>query len=343
MQLIHLIEFLWLLHVQRIIAGSIHSHTDIPQMNSPLDCSQYATDTQIIKLFPFHVHRNPTFRYSTTTYAVMNESDNIHYMNIANQKCIPSIIYCLKHLQQLYVRNTSFCDSKERLPAKFEYLASSLSHLGIYDTRITRLPRQIGKFKHLEFLELFNNSLRSLPSAIGNLSSLTFLSLSNNKLKSLPTTIANLRFLRQITLKNNVHLRSIQAINGLPSLITLDTRHCPIEHLPLYLPQLTNIHMSNNSLQDLDGIESLGNGTSKQKAYHFDKNQIRSIPPQIRFVNNLYWLNLNHNQLDNLPTDIFDILTLSHLYIRDNRFRPQEKKIIAAKFNDTNPKLKLYL
>jgi Leucine-rich repeat (LRR) protein len=101
--------------------------------------------------------------------------------------------------------------------------------------------------------------------------------------------------------------------------------------------------MSNNNLEDLDGIETLGNGTSEQKTFHFDKNQIRSIPPQIRHINNLYWLNLNHNQLDNLPTDIFEVTTLSHLYIQDNRFRPDQKELIKKEFKDKNPELDLHL
>ncbi len=101
--------------------------------------------------------------------------------------------------------------------------------------------------------------------------------------------------------------------------------------------------MSNNNLEDLDDIETLGNGTSDNKTFHFDYNRIRAIPPQIRDINNLYWLNLNHNQLANLPTDIFEVPTLSHLYIQGNRFRPQQKEIIKNKFKHTNPKLKLYL
>jgi len=312
-------------------------------MSSSIDCSQYKTDYRIIKSFPFHVDLNPVFQDSTTTYALMNKTDNIHYIKITSQKLIPSIIYCLKHLKELYIHNTRFCDSKQRLPAEIEYFALSLTHLGIYNTNITHLPKQIGKLKHLQFLELSNINLNSLPHVIGNLSSLTYLSLPNNKLKSLPRTIANLRLLHQITLTNNSHLCSIQSINGLPSLTILDARHCSIKNLSLYLPKLTDLHMSNNNLEDLDDIETSGNGTSENKTFHFDYNQIRSIPPQIRHISNLYWLNLNHNRLANLPTDIFEITTLSHLYIQGNRFRPDQKEFIKNKFKKTNPELDLYL
>ena len=95
-------------------------------------CDKYTTDDQIIDTFPFLVHNNPFFRYPTETYALKNPNGSIDYMNIANQECIPSIIYCLRHLSMLDVRNTSFCGYEQQLPIEIIYFPSSLIHLGIW-------------------------------------------------------------------------------------------------------------------------------------------------------------------------------------------------------------------
>ena len=70
--------------------------------------------------------------------------------------------------------------------------------------------------------------------------------------------MTKLRSLQQLTLSNNPYLRSVQSLNGHPSLKILDTKNCPIELIPRNLPQLTTLHMSNNNLTTLIHIETLG-------------------------------------------------------------------------------------
>ncbi|CAF2034712.1 unnamed protein product [Rotaria magnacalcarata] len=262
-------------------------------------------------------------------------------MNIAYQIYVPSIINCLRYLIKLDIRNTSFCDNQKGILVHMKYLPSSLTHLGIYDCFIENIFEQIGKLIRLETLELSNINLINVPNQIGNLSSLSFLSLPSNKLIHIPSTIKNLHLLSKINLKNNRQLRSIQMLNGLKSLKILDVRHCSIDRLPLYLSQLTNLYMSNNYLINLVGIETLGYENNYKKYFYFDFNRIELIPTRIRYVKNLYWLNLNNNYLENLPKDIFNIMTLSYLYMQYNRFHHQQLEFIANKFKYNNPNLTL--
>ena len=247
----------------------------------------------------------------------------------------------------MYVRSTSFYEnplddeSTPGIPPEIEHLAASLTHLGVFDTKIGRLPEQIGRLTKLVELQLTNTGLVALPDSIGNLSSLYYLYLENNKLTSLPTTIASIRFLYSITLDNNPKLRSIQSLNGVANLNNVRTNNCPIEWLPLNLPKLDSLYMSYNNLTDLVGIGSLGNSTTTSKYFYFRMNRIRFIPPQIRVVRSLYWLDLDNNELATLPTDIFNITTLRYLYIRDNLFSGAELRAIVAKFNSTNASLSL--
>ncbi|CAF3293964.1 unnamed protein product, partial [Rotaria sp. Silwood2] len=237
--------------------------------NSLTNCSEYTDDYEVLVSFPFHVALNPLSQIFKNTNGLMDANEHIYYLNIINQKYVPLTVYCLKYLQKLYIRKTSFYNTDYQLPIEIIHLASTLTTLGIYDTRITHLPEQISKLKHLQSLELVNTNLIALPNGIGNLSSLTLLYLPNNKLTSLPKTIKNIRLLSQIVLKNNPYLRSIQSINGLSNLRVLQTDNCPIERLPLHLPQLTDLHMSKNNLSHLIGIRTLGYKTNNSKYFYF--------------------------------------------------------------------------
>jgi len=246
---------------------------------------------------------------------------------------IPSTIFRLKYLEQLIIENTCFSPcNRPKIPSHIECLASSLTELSIYDTKITHLPNQIGKLINLQVLKLSNTGLKSLPHSIGDLSSLTILYLPNNNLESLPITIKNLRLLKQITLSNNPYLHSVQPLNGLPSLSILDTRHCPIKRIPRHLPQLTDLSMTNNSLTKITGIQTLGTETNSKKMFYFDMNSIESVPPQIRQVKNLFRLNLNDNKLETLPSDIYNMSTLQFLFVNNNFLSDNELKKIFIQF-----------
>jgi Leucine-rich repeat (LRR) protein len=313
----------------------------IMQTNLLPKCWKYPNDHKILDRFPFPVELNPASPFLSRTYALKNAHGNVYYVNIANEKRVPCLIFCLKHLSKLIVQATPFHDFNFQLPMQIKHLAGSLKHLEIRDTPITHLPEEIGELINLQSLKLSNTNLTVLPNAIGKLSSLTQLHLSKNKLTSLPPTMINLRLLNHITLTNNPNFRSVQPLNGLPHLEILQTDSSPIENLPRNLPQLVYLYMSDNNLTNLVNIETLGNGTTKEKSFYFNMNHITSIPYEIQFVKNLVRLNLDDNKLETLPKSIFIINTLQHLYIKNNSVSINELKMIVAIFNSTNPKLNL--
>jgi len=306
-----------------------------------LDCSKYLNDEDIIHSFPFPVHMNPAIQNTETTFAQMNDKYNVISLKIAYEECVPSSIYCLKSLSLLKIVNTNFCYSNQRLPADIERLASTLTELYI-DTKMTHLPNEIGKLKRLHKISIVNAGLESLPNSIGDLSLLIFLILTNNSLSSLPTTMTNLRSLQHLKLSDNPNLRSIESLNGYPSLQFLDTRNCPIKILPKNLPQLMALYMTNNKLKHLNGIESLGKATDGKKTFDFDGNRIKTITPRISYVRKLSQLNLRCNLLEVLPTNIFNISTLELLDIKSNHIPDRDLKKYIAKFNVTNPNMKLF-
>ncbi len=302
------------------------------------DCSQYENDDQVEKSFPFSV--NFKSLKTSTTSGIKHANGNIIHLKIVNEQYVPPSVFCLEDLQELYVRNTKFLNFLHGFP--IQLLPQSITRLTIQDTIVANLTEQIGKLKCLKWLELSNTGLMILPKSIGGLSSLTHLNLQNNKLTSLPTTIKNTRSLLVLILNNNPHLRSIQSINGHPNLKVLRTHNCPIEQIPVNLPLLTDLSMSNNSLTDLFDIQTLGDEAKDIKSFNFYGNSIRHLSPQIRQVNNLDILNLDRNKMYSLPSDIFNLTKLKFLYIRNNYFNHKELNETVSRFKDTYPKSKIF-
>ncbi|CAF1327795.1 unnamed protein product [Adineta steineri] len=337
-----------LLHSQWIIATNLTEVQPdarfISRIHSPLDCTQFNNDYEILSSFSFVTHLNPISPSELQTYGLMDSNENVYKLNIANEKFTPLTVFCLKSLRELYIRNTSFYEfelddnSIRALPSEIEFL-SSLQYWYVYDTPVAHLPEQIGRLTNLEFLVLSNTGLIDLPNSIGDLSLLKHLCLPLNKLTSLPTTLGNLRNLIYMDLNSNPQLCSVQSLKGLPRLRILDTSNCSIERLPSNLPNLDTLNMQYNNLTDLVNIRTLGNDTPMPKIFHFSKNRIHSLPPQIGYVRNLYYLDLSHNKLASSPSDILNITTLCYLDIRNNVFSGTDLPKLVTMFNTTNPKL----
>jgi Leucine-rich repeat (LRR) protein len=260
----------------------------------------------------FTIPLNP-ISTDSISYGWTDDNGHIHHLKIIDKKFISPMIFRLKYLKRLDIRNTCFfsCDLLQ-VPPDIQCLASSLIDLSIYNTKITHLPNEIGKLERLQILKVSNTDLISLPDAI-----------------------KNLRSLQIIILTDNPYLYSIEPLNGLPFLSILDTSRCSVEFLPKNLPQLTDLYMSNNKLKKLIGLETLGNGTKAEKDFRFDMNSIDFVSPTIRDVKNLVRLRLNDNRLKSLPLDIFEIPTLQRLSYHNNSLNENQLKKLSMKFNNT--------
>ncbi|CAF4310591.1 unnamed protein product [Adineta steineri] len=177
----------------------------------PIMCILRLCITAAVNLYQQQiVELDPIIQNPNIIYGLLDDNNNTISLNIFNETYFSSSGFCFKHLKQLDVRRTSFQNENNTIPAEIQYLAPTLTDIGIYDTIITHLPYEMSKLEKLQTIKFFNTSLMIFPDFIGNFLSLNFLSLPNNMLTSLPTTIVNNSKLRQIELSNNPHLHSIQ-------------------------------------------------------------------------------------------------------------------------------------
>lgn len=317
----------------------INGRKDRPMVGQ---CPHVQNDRSVVALDRFRIPLDPV-PIPRTSYGLTDGHERIVYLKIIDEEFIPLTLFALKHLKQLVIENTCFqpCHRHE-IPVNIQCLAQSLTELYITNTNITRLPPQIGQLTKLQVLKLSNTSLRHLPATIGRLSSLTNLHLPNNHLRILPGTMQSLRSLKHITLTDNHGLRSIEPLNGLPSLLSVKAENCFIEEIPRDLPQLTHLFLANNSLTHLEQISTLGRNNSESKSFYFQDNQITHIPIDINRVIHLERLKLNGNNLTILTQQIFRIPTLLYLNIQCNDIEQDRLEKYKVEFNLRNPELNFH-
>ncbi|CAL8297011.1 unnamed protein product [Lota lota] len=123
------------------------------------------------------------------------------------------------------------------------------------------------------------------------------LDLSCKEIANVPTSVSAIQNLSVLRLKNNL-------IKALPDELTA-------------LQNLTELHLGNNAFEEIPSV--LGHIESLKKLYLFG-NQIKAVSPQVfGGLPNLVVLNLNHNQIQNLPPEIKSLAKLELLSVTDNQ------------------------
>ena len=307
-----------------------------PTISAPVVvCPLSETDERMLHHFLRQLSLDYNAPDSHKSHGIINDARHVTSLTIINEPSgVPPIVACLKHLTHLTLENTPI--------HAFEHLGSSLTHLSISKTSMHTLPAEyITQLTRLTELKIFQTHLKTLPESIGDLSSLRTLVLSDNHLEHLPKNIAQLKSLRHIDLDNNHRLRSIQQLNGLPNLTHLKADRCHIEEIPMNLPQLHHLHMGRNQLTELIEIGSLGDQTSHHVSFYFSGNRIGKISPSIESVKTLHSLNLNNNQLNDLPGFLGKNSSLRCLSIQNNPFKNVHLKHLLVQFEYNNSQLKI--
>ena len=101
----------------------------------------------------------------------------------------------------------------------------NLQYLDISKNSITELPDSIGTLTNLQYFACSKTGLKTLTKEIGKLSNLTYLNLNQNDLERLPPQIGNLEKLEYLDLWSNNFDEYPPAFANLKSLRMLDLRN----------------------------------------------------------------------------------------------------------------------
>ena len=163
------------------------------------------------------------------------------------------------------------------------------------------IPEEIGLFQNVKQIKAKNEYLKDLPDTLFSLSKLQDLDLSHNKLESISQNITKLQNLNIFDISNN-HLSHLP--NELAELVEL-------KRLNIEYNQLTKLP----PLKKLPKLDSLS-------AHNNNIEKFAELPQS------LTWLNLNSNELKQLPKSITNLKKLKTLVLSKNSFSSFPKEIL---------------
>ncbi|KAJ2505545.1 cysteinyl-tRNA synthetase, partial [Coemansia sp. RSA 2049] len=225
-----------------------------------------------------------------------------------------------------------------RFPNSIKYF-SHLSFLDLSGNEIKRMCHApLNKLKQLSTLMLRNNRLVDLPDSLSELKLLRVLNVSNNDLPVFPAAITRIATLEELDISFNRIPVIPDSISSLTNLVKLNIMGNSLSgSLPKGLSRLTKLEeldVRQNRLQDLGvtsellGLKLLYTERNIVTRAHMDFTCATSVSlksnklTQCHITNSahtLVFLDLSHNQLTELPTDIFMSLPmLEHLVLDSN-------------------------
>ncbi|XP_074318342.1 receptor-like protein EIX2 [Silene latifolia] len=216
-----------------------------------------------------------------------------------------------------------------------------LSHLNYLDLSSidflgSQIPKFIGAFKHLRYLNLSYSDFSDIvPSQLSNLTRLQTLDLNSNQfLSSDLHWVSKLVSLQYLDFGGNYILHSnnsMDALNMPPSLLDLHLRECQnLENKPLLLSSLFSNSTWLSRIQYLDFAYNFIGGTLPYVFAHMTSlthldlsgNKLNgSIPLWLGNMTSLTYLDLSNNELEgSIPLSMSNMRKLEYLDLSSNRF-----------------------
>lgn len=129
-----------------------------------------------------------------------------------------------------------------------------LRYLHLKGPTITELPREIGRLKNLETLDVSGTGVTELPREIGELQNLGTLDISGTEVSELPEEIGRLKNLETLVISGTKVTEFPKEIGGLTKLETLDISGTKVMELPREiagLGRLENLNVSWTGMREL--------------------------------------------------------------------------------------------
>ncbi|XP_038985178.1 receptor kinase-like protein Xa21 [Phoenix dactylifera] len=222
----------------------------------------------------------------------LGKLSSLQYLNMSNNSLKGGIPPTLGNLSSLLVLDLSHNNLTEAIPPSLGNL-SALTNMELsFNTLSGEIPPTIGSLPFLTNLYLTANTLSGgIPPSLGTLPSLKFLGLSHNKFSGMiPSSIYNLSSLISLGVADNQLVGTLPPDmgHGLPRL----------QSLLMYFNQFHgSIPASLTNASGLQDIELTGNQFTG------------TIPSNLGALGELYWLNLDRNQLEARDADGWSFIT----------------------------------
>ena len=287
-------------------------------------------------------------------------------LNLSNNmlSTLPESMKNLSTLRNLDIRRNKFDSFPEVL------LSLSLRSINISGNQLKSIPmlegcqdlrvldvssnaiRDLAKFlplkNELRTLNLSSNILQNIEDFLPNLSSLERLNLSNNIITQIPNSIGELDSIEEIDLSANKISKIDSAFFDLEVEI-VDLSANSLKELNLYsLESLEELTLDENDFQELsiedyfapylrefscDGCslkEFLLPPSESLELLCYSSNEITKIPQKIGMYTKLTQLDIDENEIEELPDSLANLVYLQTFYAQGNPLSEQAHKVVEV-------------
>lgn len=243
----------------------------------------------------------------------------IKSLNISGNKI--SDISILKDCNELMVLDLSNNLIKEidiKLPE-----SNTLRTLNLSNNFLKEVDALFSSLPNAQRLNLSNNLLTKIPSAISNMTSLKELDISDNNLETIQSAIFDLEIeslnltanrLKTLHLKAMKSLKSINLDENCFDKLTIDESFAP--------------HLKEFSCESCSLKEFLLPPSKYLENLCYSSNEITSVPCEIGSYENLKSLDIDKNQIVDLPDSLANLSKVNILYVNENPLSKEALKII---------------
>ncbi|XP_077326183.1 volume-regulated anion channel subunit LRRC8D-like isoform X1 [Lithobates pipiens] len=266
---------------------------------------------------------------------------------------LPSWMYSLKNLQELYLSGNLDCSSNKtirlqslhglrglrslsltsnlsHIPSALMDVAGQLSKLSIQngDTELGSLG-QLRKMNRLVELKLIHCKISKIPSALSGLTSLQYIDMTSNLIQNVDElgTLQRLRSLTTLRLCHNAISRLPPSIELLRNLEELSISHNKLDNLPVFLFNMVKLRYLDVSYNLIRVIPPEVVHLTRLETLAVTANQISYLPLELFRCSRLRFLYAGSNKLSSIPSEIGQLPLLSSLDITGNNLTTLPKEI----------------
>ena len=198
------------------------------------------------------------------------------------------------------------------------------------------LPEYEGIWEGLTYIDASFGFMSKLPHNISKLKNVEELHLRSNKIKALPPEIGQLSQLHTLDLTKNKLLNLPEEFGNLQSLKSLQLSDNYLQTLPPSFAKLQSLEYLSLQGMKVDVYEIYPEIFELENLQYLElnENKIEQVSEKITNLKNLKTIALLENQLQTLPEEVLRLNTLEKIYLGDNPIKPEEVVKLDQKFGN---------